>query len=58
MDHRTWGWTTLIPTAGMVAAGTGTAAEGLPELFARYNPRVWPGHALANVLGLVAIAWS
>lgn len=32
------------------------AAEALPDLFARYNPAVWPGHVIAYGLGTGVIA--
>ena len=38
---------------GIVA--TDTAAESLPDLFARYNPAVWPGHIVAYGLGILVL---
>lgn len=44
--------------AGMgavIGSGSAAAAEGLAELFARYNPQVWPGHVVAYALALGAV---
>lgn len=47
-----------ILTAALLAAvgaDEAAASEGLAELFARYNPDVWPGHVIAYVLIVAAI---
>jgi len=49
---------TMLTEVGSAAAGgTGgaVAAGGLPELFARYNPQVWPGHVIAYLLAAAAV---
>jgi hypothetical protein len=48
-------WTGPLPTPAVV--GTAQPADDLLDLFARYNPAVWPGHLLAYAL-ILMVAWS
>jgi hypothetical protein len=48
-------WAGPLPTPAV--AGTAQPADDLLDLFARYNPAVWPGHLLAYAL-ILMVAWS
>jgi pimeloyl-ACP methyl ester carboxylesterase len=49
-------WPAPLPAPVVAADETAEPADELLDLFARYNPAIWPGHVIAYALGLLVLA--